>query len=180
MKIRTSVNAGAAAAVAVLWMIAPAVPAAGTCNFKWDVTREVQLYATVAKSVVAGSNSATAPAVDAGHLYALELKPQEAVRYAVAPGKKMLADGAFGGVLRLKVAAAGQYRVAIDSGFWLDLLADGKPLATVDFNGSSDCASGPRKIVVFDIPDNAELLLQVSAATSSAAKLTVTPVARAP
>jgi hypothetical protein len=161
-------------------MIAPVASAAGACNFKWDVTREVQLYATAPQSQVAGLSAGDAPAIEAGHLYALELKPQETVRYAVAPGKKMLADGAFGGVLRLQVPAAGQYRVAIDSGFWLDLLADGKPLATVDFNGSTDCAGGPRKIVVFDIPANAVLLLQISAATAAAAKLTVTAIGKAP
>jgi hypothetical protein len=179
MKMRTRHDTCAAIAAAVIWMVAPDASAAGACSFKWDVTHEMALYATPPQRLAAGSNTADAPAIDAGRLYALELWPQEAVRYSVAPSKKMLADGAFGGVLRLKVNATGQYRVAIDAGFWLDLLADGKALATVDFNGTNDCSDGPRKIVVFDIPADAELLLQISAATAAAAKLTVTAIAKA-
>ncbi len=148
----------------------------GCSAFKWDVTREVQLYRTTPTAVNAGSEAAAAPSIVAGRLYALALQPQEKVRYLLPPGKKMLADGAFGGVLKLRVDRAGPYRLAIDSGYWLDVVHEGKQLATLDFNGSSSC-DGPRKIVVYELPAGAELTVQLSAASSAQARLAVTPVA---
>lgn len=154
--------------------------AADACsNYKWDVTREVQLFATPPVAVTVGTDTGNAPLIEAGKHYALALHPQETVRYVVAPSKPMLGDGAFGGVLKLKVPAAGAHRVAIDAGFWLDVVSDGKPLATVDFNGSREC-NGPRKIVVFDLPAGSELTVQLAASSSKAARLTVTPVAATP
>ena len=100
------------------------------------------------------------------------------MQFKAPPSKKMLSDGAYAGVLRLKVAAAGAYRVAIDAGFWLDVVHDGKPLASVDFNGSANC-DGPHKIVVYELPANAELYLQLSAVTGPQARLSVTQVAHA-
>lgn len=151
--------------------------AADACSsFKWNVAREVQLFATAPTTVSASTDGAKAPQIRTSTLYALELQPQNEVRYVAPPSKPMLGDGAFGGLVKFKVAAAGQYRVAIDSGFWLDVVHDGKPLQSVDFNGSRDCA-GPRKIVVYELPAGAELTLQMAQATDKAARLSVTPVA---
>lgn len=173
MKIRNTLAALLlSCTAATAWAAAPA------CSFKWDASAEVELYRSTATPLPVGSDATTAPPIQAGRLYALELKPQGEVHYSVAPSKKMLADGAYGGVLRLKVPAAGQYRIAIDSGYWLDVIHAGKPVDTVDFNGSPTC-DGPRKIVVFDLPADTDLLLQLSAASGAQAKLTVTRVAKA-
>lgn len=164
------------AAAAALALLAFSVQAADSCSaYKWDVSREVQLYHTSPTTVNVGSDAAGAPAIVAGKLYVLSLQPQEKVRYAVAPSKKMLPDGVFGGVMKLKVERSGQYRLAIDSGYWLDVIHEGKALATVDFNGSAGC-DGPRKIVVYELPAGAELIVQVAAVASAQARLTVTPV----
>ncbi len=167
-----------AAAGLLMAALPPAIAADACAAYKWDVTPEVRLYTTQPGSVTVGATVADAPLIDAARLYALQLKPQESVQYAAPPSKKMLADGAYGGVLRLKVAAAGQYRVAIDSGFWLDVIHDGKPLDAADFNGVRDC-DGPRKIVVYELPADVELTLQLGAAATAQAKLTVTAVATA-
>lgn len=151
--------------------------AADACaEYKWDVSREVRLFAGNATALDAATTAATAPAINAGTLYALVLKPQEDVQYATPPSKKMLADGAYGGLLKLKVASAGAYHIAIDAGFWLDVVVDGHSLPAADFNGQRACA-GPRKIVVYELPANVELTLQVAASTEARARLTVTPVA---
>jgi hypothetical protein len=151
--------------------------AADACgDYKWDVSREVQLFAGNATTLEAATTVASAPAIKAGTLYALVLKPQEDVKYAIPPSKKMLADGAYGGLLKLKVARAGTYRIAIDAGFWLDVVVDGKSLPAADFNGQRGCV-GPRKIVVYELPGNVELTLQVAASTDARAKLSVTQVA---
>lgn len=144
--------------------------------FKWDVSREVALFTTAPAAAEAAEDAGSAPTLVAGRLYALTLKPQEAVRYAVPSTKKMLADGAFGGLLKFRVEQAGVYRVAIDAGFWLDVVHQGKALPAADFNGSTGCA-GPRKVVVYELPAGTDLLLQLGAASSAQARLTVTPVA---
>lgn len=165
-----------ASVAAALAMISPAWTAEGAaCTFKWDVSREVALFATDPRSVAAAVSPDTAPAIVAGRLYLVELKPQEGVHYAIPSSKKMLADGAFGGTLRLKVPKAGHYRVSIDSGFWLDIAFQGKALPAVDFNGSQTC-NGPRKIVVYDLPADADLLLQMGNATAATVKLAVTAI----
>lgn len=150
----------------------------GCSLFKWDVSREVALYSGDSRVVAAGASDTEAPRLETGRLYALDLKPQESVRYAAPASKKQLPDGAFGGVMRLRVQAAGQYRIAIDSGFWLDVVQQGKTLAAADFNGSATCA-GPRKIVVYDLPANVDLLLQVSASSDARARMTVTAIGAA-
>lgn len=153
--------------------------AADACSaYKWDVSHEVRLYATVPLAAAASTEAGKAPTIEAGKLYALTLQPQATVRYPTPPSKPMLADGAFGGLLKFTVPTAGQHRIAIDSGFWLDVVHDGKSLQSVDFNGSRDC-NGPRKIVVYDLPAGTELTLQIAAATDGAARITITPVATA-
>lgn len=145
------------------------------CTFKWDVSNEVALFRTSPHVLAAGAAADSAPPIEAGRLYSLDLHPQEHVRFAAAPSKRMLDDGAHAGILKLHVPQAGRYRVAIDSGFWLDVIQAGKPLASVDFNGSQDCP-GPRKIVVYDLPADTGLFLQMSAASASQVKLSVTRV----
>ncbi|MET0290931.1 MAG: hypothetical protein ABW136_01115 [Steroidobacteraceae bacterium] len=152
--------------------------AADPCTtFKWDASREVALHRTTASPLAAGATVAQAPDLRTDTLYALTLKPQETLEFAAPPSKKMLDDGANAGLLKLRVSEAGQYRVAIDSGFWLDIVRDGKTLDSVDFNGSAQCA-GPRKIVVYELPANVDLWLQISAAASPDARLTVTRVVK--
>lgn len=151
--------------------------AADPCSrYKWDVSREVKLYTTAPTLLAAGRDLEQAPAITVNTYYALTLLPQAQVRYVVPPSKRMLADGAFGGLLRFRVPQAGAYRVAIDAGFWLDVVDGTQSLATLDFNGVRECV-GPRKIVVFEMPANTNLTLQLAAATSSAVHVTVTPVA---
>lgn len=149
---------------------------AGPCAYKWDVSNEVRLYATAPTAVTAATATAPAPAITVNKLYALTLQPQEAVHFDVAPSKRMLPDGAFGGVLKFTVGSAGAYRIAIDAGFWLDVVQAGKSLPAADFSGDRGCA-GPHKIVVYELPAGVELTLQLAAATSASAQLTVTPVA---
>jgi hypothetical protein len=142
------------------------------------VTHEVALFASTPKPLVAGHGVDDAGALQPEVLYAVSLQPQEGVKFKVAPSKKMLDDGAHGGLLKLRVTEAGTYRVAIDSGFWLDVIVGDKPLPSLDFNGSAECA-GPRKIVVYELPAGTDLTLQLSAASVSLARLSVTRVTAA-
>lgn len=166
-----------AALFAGLMLLAPAVQAADPCqSFKWDVGREVKLFAGPGTSLAAGRSADDAPVISTGRLYVLGLQPQATLQFPVPPSKKMLTDGAFGGVLRFEVPAAGSWRVAIDSGFWLDIVQDAKALPAADFHGSADCP-GPRKVVLYELPAATALTLQLGAASAAEARLSVTPVA---
>lgn len=176
MKQRFRITVLAAAATLATTLATTAFAADPCSSYKWNVSGEVRLFATAPTAAITGKDMAQAPLIETGRLYGLTLHPQQQVSYAASPSKPMLADGAFGGLLRFRVEKAGPHRVAIDAGFWLDVVHDGKPLQSLDFNGSRDCA-GPRKIVVYDLPAGTELTLQIAAATSSDARLTVTPVA---
>lgn len=70
---------------------------------------------------------------------------------AIVPGQPVtlaMADGA--ATRTLTIAAAGRYGVAADGRVWIDLVADGKPLTSVE-HGHGPACSGIRKIVWFDL-----------------------------
>ncbi len=173
---RAGIAARAGCIVACLLFGGTALAADACRDYKWDISEEVRLFASNPTTLAVAATVEKAPVIKTDTLYALTLQPQEAVRYPVAPSKKMLPDGSFGGLMKFSVARAGNYRVAIDAGFWLDVVHAGKSLAAQDFNGQRACV-GPRKIVVYELPAGVELTLQIAQSTENTARLTVTPVA---
>jgi hypothetical protein len=148
--------------------------AADNCaGFKWDVTREHALFSGPSVALAAGKDTASAPTIGADRLYQFQLVPQGDVSFALAPGKKMLTDGAFAGLATLELKAPGYYRVSVDVPFWIDVVANGKLAATRDFQGQAGC-DAPHKIVEFDLSDATHFVLQVSGATKATVRLTVT------
>jgi hypothetical protein len=151
----------------------PAWARAACSDFSWDVHQERALFAGQAQLLPAGSTVAAAPSIHPDQLYDLHLTSQPQVQFGTPPGKAMLADGAYAGMVRLRVAMPGSYRLSVDVPFWIDVVSDGKLLPTQDFQGQHGC-SEPRKIVEFELPADRELLLQFSGATSAQLHLTVT------
>jgi hypothetical protein len=147
--------------------------AAGTCTgFKWDVRHERALFATRAQDRKAGGAAASAPVIALDKLYRLQLAPQSRVAFAVPPGKKAHRDGAYAGLVRLHIAAAGLYRIALSQPFWVDVVAKGTLVAASDFTGAHGC-SAPHKVVLYRLAA-ADLLLQVSGWAAPQTELTVT------
>ncbi len=166
-----------ASCVAALLLHGAGALAADACSeYKWDVASEVRLFASKPAELSVASVPGKAPSIATGTLYALALQPQDSVEYPVAPSKKMLPDGSYGGLMKFKVARAGAYRIALDAGFWIDVVHEGKSLPALDFNGQRQCV-GPHKIVVYELPAGVELTLQVAQSPEKTARLTVTPVA---
>ncbi|HEX4583999.1 MAG TPA: hypothetical protein VH183_04160 [Burkholderiaceae bacterium] len=161
---------GAAAAAA----LADDNPCAG---FTWDVSRERALFATAAEPVPGGKNDASAPLLAPDQLYELALAPQEQVAFAAPPGRKKGVEGASGGLARLHLTAAGDYRIALDQAFWIDVVANHQIVASKDFQGRPGCQA-PHKIVLYSLPAEKDLILQFSGATAERLKLTITPVAK--
>ena len=159
--------------VASLFCGAPVALAAGTCaGFKWDVRHEQALFATRPQDRQAGGAAASAPVISLDKLYRLQLAPQDRVAFAVPPGRKAHRDGAYAGLVRLHIAAAGLYRIALNQPFWVDVVAKGMLVASSDFTGARGC-SAPHKIVLYRLATG-DLLLQVSGWPAPQAELAVT------
>jgi hypothetical protein len=141
---------------------------------KWNLTREHALFSEAAQSAAAGRDAASAPDMKAGRLYELSLSPQDGVKFVVPPGKKAPPDGAFAGLIRLQVPAAGTYRISLDQGFWIDVIDHQQIIEATDFAGLHGCAA-PRKIVLYKLPAGKDLVLQLSGAAKDRVRVTLTP-----
>ena len=160
----------AVAVSAVAWV--PAHAADPCDGFTWNVSHERAVFATSAAGVTAAAAKGPAPTLEVDKLYDIALTPQDKVSFAMTPAKKVLADGAYGGMVKLHIPSAGKYRVSMSDGFWIDVIADGKFAPTDDFTGGHACRA-PRKIVQYPLPAG-DFVLQFSNATSPSVKVTVT------
>jgi hypothetical protein len=172
----------------IAWLIvcamgsaAAEVQAAGdACDgFGWDIGHERALFATKAEVLPAGMAPESAPTVLPDRLYEMSVTPQGQVKFPVPPGKKTPTDGAPAGLVHLRVASAGDYRISIDQAFWIDVVADHQLLPAKDFQGRHGCQA-PHKIVLYSLPAGQDLMLQFSGGSGSRLKLTITPVAPSP
>jgi hypothetical protein len=145
-------------------------PCAG---FKWNVTEERAAFSQKAQSTAAGRDTTSAPSIKPKTLYELSLSPQDTVKFAAAPGKKMLPDGAFAGLVHFRVPTAGAYRVSLDQGFWVDIVGHQQLIDSTDFTGAHDC-SAPRKIVQYNLPAGEDLVLQLSGAAKDRVRVALT------
>jgi len=148
-------------------------------GFRWDVSREQRLFGTAAETVTAGKHVASAPLLIPDRLYDLAVTLQQEVTFAVAPGKKTPIAGASAGLARMHLPAAGEYRISLDQGFWIDVVAENRLLPAEDFQGRPGCRT-PHKIVVYWLPGEKDLILQLSGAAGSHLRLTITPVPAGP
>jgi hypothetical protein len=151
--------------------------AADPCSsFTWDVSRERSLFAGNATSVPAGKDSATAPALAAGKLVLLQLRPTGEVTFVAAPGRKNATDGGYAGLAALDIVTAGTYRIALDAPLWIDVVADGGLVSSTGHQGAPGCS--PHKVVEFEFPVPRRLMLQFSGGGDPSVRVTVTAVER--
>lgn len=91
-----------------------------------------------------------------GQAARLALLPAADLRYPLPP-EKPAAPGTFGGFVQVTIDRPGTYRVALGSAAWIDLVADGKALASIAHGHGPDC-SGIRKIVDFTLQPGRHVL----------------------
>lgn len=116
------------------------------------------------------------PQVEIGRAYRVRLKPAAAVRLADAPeGAKAVAD-AHAGLLRLRIARAGTYGVALSTPVWVDVLRDGK-LVQESGHGHVE-GTTIRKVVEFPLMPG-DHLIQLAANPGAETRLMVAPAVRA-
>lgn len=101
------------------------------------------LAAAASLAGLASATIAPGAAIDA------TLQPTPAMQYPMRP-EKPGGSVSYGGLFGFTVPKAGTYRIALDSGAWLDVLADGKPVASSAHGHGPDC-SGIRKMVDFPL-----------------------------
>jgi hypothetical protein len=98
----------------------------------------------------------------------LSQQPVEKKKIAARPG--LLSSY---GLVRLRLATAGLYRISGDQPFWIDVVAGGELAQSTSYQGAAGC-NAPHKIVQFTLPAGQVLVLQVSGSGSAHARLAVT------
>lgn len=119
---------------------APQVPAPGTW-FRPDAVAPV---------------SAGVPTVQIGPAWQSRLQPGETIRPAVPPERAAPA-GSHAGLFAFVVPAAGRYRISLNTATWIEVIADGKAVASATHGHGQPC-SGVRKMVDFDLKPGHHLL----------------------
>jgi hypothetical protein len=142
--------------------------------FTWDVHHERALFENGPQALTGGQTLAASPTLVANRLYQVELRPQSEVTFLEAPGTKGKDGGAYAGLARLTVDAAGVYRVSLDQRLWVDVVVNGTLVPAKDFQGRPGC-NAPHKIVEFPLPARVPITLQFSGASVPTVKVAVTP-----
>ncbi len=138
-------------------------------QFAWPVEREQALFASKdLRHVASGTTLDSIP----DHGIALELQPHEAASYALPPARQPKIANSFGGLVVISnVSKAGPYQITASGEGWIDVIQDGKALASTAFSGRRDCLD-VRKTVRFDLQAGA-VTIQVSGVDSKLIKLAV-------
>ncbi len=162
---------------------APKKPAAedevampGGCDsFTWDVTHELDVLGSPAKSITASTDGKKPAPLDLDQHYTVKLAPQDKVKFAVKPSKATPDADAHAGVVSFHTPKAGRYRVSLTTGHWLDLV-DGKLIVvSSDFQGQRGCEK-VHKIVQFELSGNKNFILQFSGRPEANLDVAITPV----
>jgi len=143
-------------------------------GFNWDVSAEHALFVMAPTALTAGKDHATAPPLSPGRLVQLQLAPAAAVTFAATPGRAGGGEDTFAGLATLAVPSSGAYRISVNQNLWIDVVAQGRLVPAVDYEGSRSCDS-PHKIVVFHLVAGKPLVLQFSGAAQAAVRVTLTP-----
>jgi hypothetical protein len=163
---------------ALLFSAAPGVAmsqAATECEgFRWDMTRELDLFQSTGRSLTAATGSAHAPSVDPQRLYEITLADQPAVRFVAPPAAHREVHAPSAGLLRLIVPAPGHYRISASGPVWIDVFDGDAVVAATDFNGHSRCTL-IHKSVDYAFASAGTFLVQLSQSPSSRVRLGVTP-----
>ena len=147
--------------------------AAACSQFAWPVEREEALFAPGGLKQAA-SGATLEFSADRGAGAALELQPNDAVPFVIAPSRPPKIENSFGGLVVISnIPKAQAYQVTLSGEGWIDVIQDGKALASTGHTGRRDCPS-VHKSVRFDLQPG-KATIQVSGAPSKSVKLAILP-----
>lgn len=130
----------------------PAIPVAPPSELaRWSAAQPALAAADPA--------SAAKSQVTEGQAIEARLNERAALRFAAQPEK---ADGSdsYGGLFAFPVKAAGTYRIAMGAAAWVDVVSDGKAVASTA-HGHGPACTGIRKMVDFPLAKG-EHLIQIA------------------
>lgn len=114
---------------------------------------------SVPRTAATSAGAASRASLALGQSAQLRLTATPAVRYAIPP-EKPGTPASHGGMASFTVAKPGTYRVALGAGAWVDVVREGKALASIA-HGQGPACSGIRKMVDFELTPG-RYLLQVA------------------
>ena len=140
-------------------------------QFAWPIKREQALFASKdLQHVASGTTLDSVPDRGVG----LELQPHDTAPYVLPPSRQPKIANSFGGVVVISnVSKAGSYQVTASAEAWIDVIQEGKSLASTAHSGRRDCPD-VRKSVKFDLQTGA-VTIQVSGVDSKLIKLAILP-----
>jgi len=149
---------------------APAFAVDAVCTkFAWPVDRELALLRAPPPEAASGAALAAAPV-------AVSLKLASGATLP-APSEKPTDPAKFAGFVTLPAPPAGDYLVSLSGEAWIDVIQDGKPVASYSHSGDPNCP-GMRKSVRFTLAAK-PVTIQVSNGPEDHILLAVTPWYRA-
>lgn len=122
-------------------------------------------------TIHASSNRASAPALSPGTTAELSLHPSDHIEL-IAPPQRTSAGSSNAGYAAVEITKPGIYRVALSDRAWIEVLKDGKPIASTAHGHGPRC-SGMRKIVDFELAGGRHLL-QISGNPTATIRVMVT------
>ena len=137
-------------------------------KFKWDIARERGWILASTETLQSGGSFAFGPKG-----YKIQLSAGGQLHFA-APPERAPQPGRFGAILKLQgLPKPGIYQIALSNEAWLDVIANGKRLKSVDFSGQKNCP-GVRKSVRFNLKPT-QVILQISNAKNASISIAVAP-----
>ncbi len=143
--------------------------APATCAVEPALPREWQRW-PMRIGVSAAASSATMPVIRVDQAFDVTLVPGSLARFIVPPGRKP-ETGGHAGLVELNVIQPGLHQVALGSAAWVDIVQNGRTIASVDHGHGPEC-SGIRKIVTFNLQPG-RYVIQLSGAADPALALMV-------
>ncbi len=156
-------------ALLVAALLAAATPAfaedAVCSKFGWPVDHELTLLRAERPDTASGAMAGAAPV-------AVTLTLGTGVTLP-APSDKPTDPAKFAGYVTLPAPKAGDYLVSLSSEAWIDVIQDGKPVASTGHSGDPNCP-GLRKSVRFTLSAK-PVTIQISNGPDARVLLSVTP-----
>lgn len=160
-------------AAALAWQL-PAQAEADACKTISDANLPPAFAAwgQPAVAVTAGADSKAAARIEPNK--AAEVKLLPAITPVLAPEQARTPENAHAGLLKVRIPAAGNWRVAISNPAWLDVVgADGKAVKSVAHGHMAPCTT-LKKAVEFPLSAG-DYLIQISGNPGASVKLLVSP-----
>lgn len=163
-------------AIAILLAAAVGPPAGATSpggceDFAWPLATELTWLRATGVTEVKSSDTLTDPPAQA---IALNLLPSATVTLAGEPSGTLKGDAGatYAGLIHIGAASSpGLHQVTLSHKAWVDVVQNGKTIASVAHTGKTDCEAA-RKSVRFEIGPG-PFTVQVTGASSPAIKVTI-------